>query len=629
MAMNAKTGCLVLVLVLLFTILAGCSNNVVPEKAENGTPAQITALPTVNPDPVDEIISDKTDSPQQTDSSAVTGLSNTQLKAINTLNYLTSLLQDIHDSKQNRIYLQEAFALLKDNIHPDIDSITQSYITDILNTLSNLRMLAVKREHLEYIYEQNKARAIRAAIPNPLTVLSVVQAQNPIKTIASLAFMAVDSIGSYLSQTEAEDLKHLQDGWDLDEQEMKQLDNSQINAFNYMVNIIREADLHDNNALLALNERSVKEFIEIKNTSNLFSRIQALKDNEKTYAGYGGYWLLLAQSYYDLEQYENCLNALAAYESLNMDIFRKDHDYANTIPLMISTASETMPVNEYIPFAEKYLARLMDNCENSQWNLRYFAAISYLDLYMKSQNTAYLERAFYITKNNVNYLVKEQIDRNTSYLKAVEKIATKNLSEKNKKEAEQINKARETKRKTELPPVYEPLWINCTLLFSLAQQYDVPVNEKTEIEAILHGNKIPLFLVEPLDDVCWFDQKDHSNEATESIVFNKSDLSIPAKYLCDDYKIIVELKENNSTTEFDDWKVIKIERKKDTDIASFTVKLKSNKAASHKYADDGIATVSVFPKEGSEVPCFSATFMAVPDRAIGVKYNLHFERVEK
>ncbi len=622
---TVRTVCLILAMVLMIGMLSGCSNSS-QEKTDNVSAAGTTPLPTVNPAAIESSNAEEKTGLVQTDFPAVTGLSNGQLKAINTLNYLTSLLQDIHDSKQNRIYLQEAFASLKDNTHPDIDSITQSYITDILNTLSNLRMLAVKREHLEYIYEQNKARAIRAAIPNPLTVLNVVQAHNPIKTLAALTFMAVDSIGSYLSQTEAEDLKYLQDGWDLDEQETKQLDNSQINAFNYMVNILREADLHDNNALLAMNESSVKEFIDIKKTSNIFSRIQALRDNEKTYAGYGGYWLLLAQSYYDLEQYENSLKALAAYESLNMDIFRKDHDYANTIPLMISAASETMPVNEYIPFAEKYLSKLMDNCENSQWNLRYFSAISFLDLYNKSKNTDYLEKAFYITKNNVNYLIKEQMSKNADYLKAIEKIPTKNLTEKRKKEAEQINKARETKRKTELSPVYEPLWINCALLFSLAQEYDVPVNEKTEIEAILHGNDTHLFLVEPLDDTCWFEQKNHMTEASESVLFNKGELSVPAKYISEDYAIVVELMEDNSVTEFEDWIVNKVERKEEGNIASFVVKLKSKNAASHKYTNGGIATVRIYPKGKAEKPCFLAVFKAIQDTALGVPFNLHFER---
>lgn len=622
-----KPFILFLIMVLLISVLSSCGNKA--PVADISSPEQVTAIPTANPDVVAETSVHETEAPKETASPTAAKLNDSQLKAINTLNYLTSLLQDIHDSKQNRIYLQEAFTSLKDNTHPDIDSITQSYISDILNTLSNLRMLAVKRDHLEYIYEQKRAQALKAAIPNPLSVLNVVQSANPIKALASLAFMAVDSVGSYLSANAENDLQYLQDGWELDEQETKQLDQSQINAFNYMVDVVRDADLHKDDALLAMNQSSVKEFIEIKNTSNVHSRIQALKDNEKTYAGYGGYWLLLAQSYYELNQYEDCLSAFASYENLNMDIFRKDHDYANTIPLIISSASEAKAVDEYVPFAQKYLERLMANCENNQWNLRYFAAITYLDLYAKSKNDSYLKQAFYIAKNNVNYLIKEQSDKNTAYLKPVEKIDTKNMKDKDKKEAEQVNKAREEKRKKELPPVYEPLWLNCTLLFSLAQQYDIPGNEKAEIEAILHNNDKPIFLVEPLDDYCWFEAKDHREEARASIDFNKGDLSIPVKYLCEGYKIEVRLTENEKTIVFDDWTMDKVERKTEGDLSTYIAKFKSKKAASHNYNDRALANVCVFPRFQSGVPFFSTNFNAVPKYVLGIRVDLHFEKINK
>ena len=34
--------------------------------------------------------------------------------------------------------------------------------------MEKYRMIDVKRERLQYIYEQNQAQAIRAAIPNPM-----------------------------------------------------------------------------------------------------------------------------------------------------------------------------------------------------------------------------------------------------------------------------------------------------------------------------------------------------------------------------------------------------------------------------------------------------------------------------
>ncbi len=45
-------------------------------------------------------------------------------------------------------------------------------------------MITEKRERLEFIYEQNRAQALRQAIPNPMGLLSVVQSGNYLKAAA-------------------------------------------------------------------------------------------------------------------------------------------------------------------------------------------------------------------------------------------------------------------------------------------------------------------------------------------------------------------------------------------------------------------------------------------------------------
>ena len=44
-------------------------------------------------------------------------------------------------------------------------------------------------------------------------------------------------------------------------------------------------------------------------------------------------------------------------------------------------------------------------------------------------------------------------------------------------------------RETELPALYEPLVLNCDLLFALADEMQISDMEKTEIEAILQAQK--------------------------------------------------------------------------------------------------------------------------------------------
>ena len=69
------------------------------------------------------------------------------------------------------------------------------------------------------------------------------------------------------------------------------------------------------------------------------------------------------------------------------------------------------------------------------------------------------------------------------------------MTDSEKKEAEQAFKAEEkrlkaynkslkNKRETELPALYEPLILNCDLLFALANDLNISDKEKAEIESI-------------------------------------------------------------------------------------------------------------------------------------------------
>ena len=85
-------------------------------------------------------------------------LSDEQANAIAMLNYITVLTQDINASKNSRLYMEEAYASLINNTYPNaVDSRTLSQLTGLLDTMEGYRMVAVKRDRLRYIYEQNQA----------------------------------------------------------------------------------------------------------------------------------------------------------------------------------------------------------------------------------------------------------------------------------------------------------------------------------------------------------------------------------------------------------------------------------------------------------------------------------------
>lgn len=171
-------------------------------------------------------------------------LSEEQTNAIAMLNYITVLTQDVNASKNSRLYMEEAYSSLINNTYPSaVDSRTLSQLTSLLDVMEGYRMIAVKRDRLQYIYEQNQAQAIRAIVPDPLGLLSTVQSYRASKIAVSLAYMALDSITSYTTYMAEIDRQYLTDGWALDDEEAAALHESRKGIFAYMISMVGEYDL--------------------------------------------------------------------------------------------------------------------------------------------------------------------------------------------------------------------------------------------------------------------------------------------------------------------------------------------------------------------------------------------------
>lgn len=166
--------------------LSGCSQNVsvnstdtavdISEKQELDKPNENTGDDTTS-----EKISEETDDKLASFETEKIefDLTETQHNSINMLNHLTVLTQEINSSKNSKLYLEQAYSSIRNNYHPNaIDDRTLGELNSLLDTLENYRMVAVKRERLNYIYEQNQAQALRDAVPNPLGLLSTVQSFN-------------------------------------------------------------------------------------------------------------------------------------------------------------------------------------------------------------------------------------------------------------------------------------------------------------------------------------------------------------------------------------------------------------------------------------------------------------------
>lgn len=593
-----------MILMLVFALLiTGCtpaaSSPDSDEKQE-----QTTTQNSENQDTIDDI-EEETDTSQEdsevfeedttveerpVDESIEELLNEEQKNSVAMLNYLATLSQEINASKNSRMFLEEAYASLINNTNPEkVNELTESHMSSLLDIIEKYRLINVKRERLQYIYDQNKAMAIKEAVPNPVAVLSAAGSFDLKRLAGSVIYMAVDSYSSYKSYNNELDNEYLQNGWTLDDEEAANLHDSRKRAFMFMIEIVREDNLPGE---LALSESAVESFVKWKNNENVNQRLQFLESEEKTYKAFGNYWLELAECYYEKGEYDKCLESVAKYEDFQSEIFRKDYYFAQIMPKAIAAAAEVYSEKDYVSVAEKFIGILLDNTESSEWSLKYFAAQMYLDLYAKTNDREYLKEAYEITKNNVNHLIEQQEKLNSTYLADVKEVEIpEDASKEEKKQIKEYNKSLNMERKTELPPVYEPLILNCDLLFALAKELNIESAEKININGILEGT----FIADTYKNRYTFD----SSWEMPTVKFDKTEITIPASLFAEGSTIKVTVTEGGKSKTYEDWTVKKVEREGKT-ADKFEVTLKSDKAKKQEWSGKTTVKVEIIDGENYE-----------------------------
>lgn len=531
--------------------------------------------------------------------------SDVQIRAISMLNYITVLTKETNASSKSRMFMEKAYSELINNTHPNavIDNRTLGQLNGLLDTMERYRLVNVKRDRLQYIYEQNQAKAIRAAIPNPLGMLSTVHSLTPARLITSIAYMAVDSYTSYTAYTGEIALQNLKDGWELDDEEAATLHDARKNMFTFMIQMVNQYNLPGE---LALTEQTVDEFVKWKNNDNIVARIQFLESNQDIYKYYGGYWTTLAKSYYENNELQKCIDAVSTYEGMGAKLFRWDFDYAQILPLAIAAAEQVLPTEEYVEYAAQRAQAIDDNTRGSDWALKYFAAQTYVNIYDKTNDKSYLEKAYAILKNNIIYLADEQKDMNETYVAAYQDKSTNNLTDKEKKQVEEYNKTMREARKTELPPVSDALLLNCDLLFNLVDLIEVSNDEKASLESMIHPQGARLFMVEPLDNKFWLEAKNVTAIEDIDIVYGGTQIIIPVSFLTSNANIAVHI---NDSELLDDWKLDRVERKTEGDITTYYAVYTSEQAHNHAWQVDEKIKIILSPDTENDIPAYTFEYV--------------------
>lgn len=525
-----------------------------------------------------------------------------QRNSFSMMYYLAITAEEIRTSKDNRLALEDIYTSLLNDINPGaIDEITQDHLKNLRDIIKSYLSISTKRERLQFIYNQEKAAAIRSAVPNPLAILSLTNALDWRKLAMSVVYTAVDSYINYKQAGESADMAFIMSGWELDDEEKKTVMKNRDRAFDYMVDMVQEYQL---DGMKTLSEKAIEKFAEICTTENAAERIKLLRAEESSYELLGNYWLELADAYFEISQYGKCLECVSRYNELSTGIYRKDYKYLQILPKAIVAAQETYTGEKYISGIIEFADAIIANTTTDDWSSRYFAAQVYLDLYSKTNDRAYLGKAYKIASENVTTLLKSQRSINSAYLNdVVEQTVTepdyRYLTEAEQKEKKQefkdekkrvraYNKALKESRKTEVPTLYEPLIVNCELLFALANQMKIDKAEQAEIEAILRTASNSVFLVKPINDMYSFTQRTN----IYAIDFDKDEIIIPAYLLTAEAKIVVTVKQNGETFAFDDCVIDKVERE-GASIDTFSAHVISKQLKKHEWAAGSKITVEI------------------------------------
>jgi len=537
------------------------------------------------------------------------GLTEQQRNSFSMLYYLAITAEDIRISKDNRLLLDDIYTSLLNDINPGaIDEITQEHLGDLRDNIKDFRNISIKRERLQYMYNQQKAAAIKSAIPNPLNILSITNAFDWKALVASVAYTLVDSYNNYKSADAAADQSFLMSGWELDDEETATIMRNRDRAFDYMVDITQEYGL---DGKLTLSEKMIETFAEICEIESVQQKIRRLESEEETYKLLGNYWLELADCYYQTERYDKCLKCVDTYNALSTGIYRKDYNYAQILPKAIAAAQELYTGDEYVARIQAFADDIIENTNTDEWSSRYFAAQVYMDLYARTDDRTYLERAYNIAYDNVAVLLDEQRKLNAVYLADVQEESVVEpdydyMSDQEEKEAKKEYKAEKKRvkaynknlkkiRKTELPPLYEPLVLNCDLLFALADMMEISEQEKAEIEAILQTDTNGVFLSKPINDKYSFTE----NRYESNIEFDREKIIIPVELLTEGVEVVVSVTENGKTTTFKDYSIDEVERDGDT-IDTFKAVFIGEEIEDYKWTQNSRVTVQIINGDESD-----------------------------
>lgn len=554
---------------------------------------------------------------------ALAGLSDEQKASMAMMNYLAYVVQSVNDSRHSRVALEGAFDSLVNDVELSaVDENTRKALQDILDTIKIYRMNENEYERLAFLNDQENAQFVLSIIPNPLEVLDQVTSKGALPALAGVAFSTIGNVAesSYVS---IEEMAYLERQWDLTDTEEKTLMDSRTNLLDYMIKIAQGLPKG-----ITLREDDIKEFVTQTTQMKGVSKLNWLEQNQERYQYFGYYWLELADSYYENGNYEATLASVETYRMNDRGIFKNDKRLAETMKRAILAADECLSGIEYEKAVSDYIDTIAANLGTKDWGLRYYAAIAYMDLYNRTNNTDYLQKAYNEAKTNVRNLVPEQKKQNTLYLESIVEAKVKDESDKDESSiVSAYNKYIKNNREKELPPIYEPLLRNCELLFTIAEKLNISEGEKNIIDSMLHDD--PVFLNYEIDKAFSYNKTSailNSDASKSSISFNgiitDTKFTFPVVLASEGSVVSAIVVNDGKEIIIDDWTIAEVNRNNSKDVGDFEAVYTSKAAKSIKFKEGDTVTFKITPPGAfEEENTVSIKFEVTKSNVLGVTFT--------
>ncbi|GHU45827.1 hypothetical protein FACS1894190_17950 [Spirochaetia bacterium] len=260
------------------------------------------------------------------------------------------------------------------------------------------------------------------------------------------------------------------------------------------------------------------------------------------------------------------------------------------LPKVIISASNLYGNNAtYVSVVTQYLQKLRENTSDKDWDIKYFAAQTYISLASLGNRQTNLASAYDILVENIIYLSREQDEIMKTY--NTEITMPTNVFGDQKKQAEKIVAELKKARKIELPPMHTGLALNYQTIFPLMDELNKTQAERLRVSGILSNTTVmPEFRHKYFGDAYNYTSKNFIVDRNitgagdvvngvvsivgSSINWNKFSVELPAIFLSENSTIDVSIRDTRlHTFSAVNFTMLNVDRKKSTSASDYVCKV--------------------------------------------------------